>query len=145
MPTEDAYSSGHLVLFNLGLFGLTFLYVETSFTKHVMIPEFEIRTSLGLAISLHGQECLTDFVNGSMTLNSNSPPTTTGTVPSFEVTGTSVKMHLCCRKDGMHQDPIKLPKSKPFALLRLNGICQQVMGMLILVIFFLWFFYYFLL
>lgn len=38
-------------------------------------------------------------------------------------------IRFCCRHDGSYRDPIALPTSTPFYLLRHGGHCQKVLGM----------------
>ena len=39
------------------------------------------------------------------------------------------KIYYCCRRDGRHDQPIRLPITHPFYLIRMDGKCQQVYGM----------------
>ena len=39
------------------------------------------------------------------------------------------KIDYCCRSDGSYRDPILLPITDPFYLIRIGGNCQKVLGM----------------
>jgi len=38
----------------------------------------------------------------------------------------NTKIFYCCRMDGNPGDPIFLPSSEPFFLMKIGGVCQQV-------------------
>ena len=51
-----------------------------------------------------------------------------GTLPDGNY-GRNTRIYYCCRTDGSYNDPIALPTSHPFFLLRKGGKCQKVLGM----------------
>ncbi|XP_048743795.1 uncharacterized protein LOC125657184 [Ostrea edulis] len=51
-----------------------------------------------------------------------------GELPSGKF-GRNTEIDYCCRKDGPYSTEIRLPKSKPFYLLRHTTYCQRVRGM----------------
>lgn len=54
---------------------------------------------------------------------------TNGALPSGESDSTQTKIHFCCRNDGQHNDPIRLPTDMPFYLLQYGEDCQRVESM----------------
>ena len=40
----------------------------------------------------------------------------------------NTQIQYCCRSDGNHDDPMRLPPTQPFALYRYDGRCQRVHG-----------------
>ncbi|XP_048731680.1 uncharacterized protein LOC125657180 isoform X2 [Ostrea edulis] len=51
-----------------------------------------------------------------------------GELPSGDF-GRNTRIDYCCRNDGSYSTEIRLPKSKPFYLLRYTSYCQRVEGM----------------
>ncbi|GFN94188.1 Apextrin-like protein 2 [Plakobranchus ocellatus] len=77
-------------------------------------------------------ECPVLFEQGSIKWddeNKKGPSIIGGDVPDGVYSETSSTLYYCCRKDGLVDEPIDLPRSEPFYLYRYGGQCQQVAGM----------------
>ncbi|KAH9509582.1 hypothetical protein Btru_043927 [Bulinus truncatus] len=70
-------------------------------------------------INRHGAECPSGFRSGFLRL----------TEARNNHADNLRLLHFCCRSDGRHTVPIRLPISSPFYLLRHGGKCQAVSGM----------------
>lgn len=83
-------------------------------------------------INRKGDHCPSGFETGSIYWNeerTGSVAAVTGVVPDGVFTAANSKIFYCCRNDSSTNEPIYLPKARPFYLYRFKGTCQQVAGM----------------
>ncbi|CAG5121228.1 unnamed protein product [Candidula unifasciata] len=79
-----------------------------------------------------GNVCPSGFGSGYISWQNEvtgSQSSSSGKLPDGVYTLNETIIDYCCRNDGDHQEPIYLPRARPFYLYRYNGTCQQVVGM----------------
>ncbi|XP_048743790.2 uncharacterized protein LOC125657178 isoform X1 [Ostrea edulis] len=80
----------------------------------------------------HGNTCpIGAFRSGSVFWDdedNNNINRAGGELPSGSF-GRNTRINYCCRNDGSYSTRIRLPKTKPFYLLRYTSYCQRVEGM----------------
>ncbi|XP_055999398.1 uncharacterized protein LOC130047826 [Ostrea edulis] len=83
-------------------------------------------------ILMHGSACPSGaFQSGSIHWddeNSGNENTAGGELPSGNF-NSNTRIDYCCRNDGSYSTEIRLPRTKPFYLLRYTNHCQHVEGM----------------
>lgn len=79
-----------------------------------------------------GPACPGGFSSGSITWQDEvigSASNISGAVPAGVYAANRTTITYCCRNDGDPNDPIYLPRARPFYLYRYNGTCQEVVGL----------------
>ncbi|XP_067669831.1 uncharacterized protein [Haliotis asinina] len=116
-------------------------FTANSFKYDFCVKESSTTTNADTALWGPGRYCIlkkgdcpTGFESGYIKFDNLAGTTTTtsGAVPDG-VYDADTQFDFCCRDDGFHEVPLKLPNTKPFILFRHDknsGSCQEVDGML---------------